>query len=97
MATGRVKWFSDARGYGFITPDRGGPDLFVHYTSIADSGFKTLTEGAAVEFDVREGGRAWRRSMSYRSAGQNRPLQRGKARGSASRCRADALSRVADR
>ena len=55
MATGRVKWFSDARGYGFITPDKAGPDLFVHYTSIADSGFKTLTEGAAVEFDVREG------------------------------------------
>ena len=55
MATGTVKWFSDAKGYGFITPDEAGPDLFVHYTGIADSGFKTLAEGAKVEFEVREG------------------------------------------
>lgn len=57
MATGTVKWFSDANGYGFITPDGAGPDLFVHYTGIADSGFKTLAEGAKVEFEVREGRR----------------------------------------
>ncbi len=55
MATGRVKWFSEAKGYGFITPDTSGADLFVHYTGIADSGFKTLTEGAKVEFEVRDG------------------------------------------
>ena len=55
MAAGKVKWFSDAKGYGFITPDDAGQDLFVHYTSISDSGFKTLTEGARVEFEVREG------------------------------------------
>lgn len=55
MARGRVKWFSDAKGYGFITSDEPGPDLFVHYTSIAGSGFKTLTEGEGVEFEVREG------------------------------------------
>ena len=55
MATGTVKWFSDAKGYGFITPDDGGPDLFVHFTSIADGGFRTLAEGSKVEFEVREG------------------------------------------
>ena len=55
MARGRVKWFSDAKGYGFITSDEPGPDLFVHYTSIVGSGFKTLTEGESVEFEVREG------------------------------------------
>jgi CspA family cold shock protein len=55
MATGTVKWFSDAKGFGFITSDEGGPDLFVHYTGIGDRGFKTLAEGARVEFDVREG------------------------------------------
>ena len=55
MAEGRVKWFSDAKGYGFITSDEPGPDLFVHYTGIADSGFKTLTEGERVQFEVREG------------------------------------------
>lgn len=56
MATGTVKWFSDAKGYGFITSDEGGSDLFVHYTGIVDSGgFKTLAEGARVEFEMREG------------------------------------------
>ena len=55
MAKGKVKWFSDAKGYGFITSDEPGADLFVHYTSIAGSGFKTLTEGESVEFEVREG------------------------------------------
>ncbi len=55
MATGTVKWFSDAKGYGFITPDEGGADLFVHYSGIADGGFRTLAEGARVEFEVREG------------------------------------------
>jgi CspA family cold shock protein len=55
MARGRVKWFSDAKGYGFITPDEPGADLFVHYTSIVGSGFRTLAEGESVEFEVREG------------------------------------------
>ncbi len=55
MATGTVKWFSDAKGFGFITPDDGGADLFVHYSGIADGGFRTLAEGAKVEFEVREG------------------------------------------
>jgi cold shock protein len=55
MATGTVKWFSDAKGYGFITPDEGGKDLFVHFSQIDGNGFKTLTEGAKVEFESREG------------------------------------------
>lgn len=55
MATGTVKWFSDRKGYGFILPDEGGPDLFVHYTGIAGGGHRTLVEGARVEFDVRPG------------------------------------------
>jgi cold shock protein len=55
MATGTVKWFNDAKGYGFITPSGGGKDLFVHYSQITGSGFKTLAEGAKVEFEAREG------------------------------------------
>jgi cold shock protein len=55
MATGTVKWFNDAKGYGFIQPEDGGKDLFVHHSSIGGDGFKTLTEGAKVEFEPREG------------------------------------------
>ena len=55
MATGSVKWFNDAKGYGFIQPDSGGKDLFVHHSSILGTGFKTLAEGAKVEFEERAG------------------------------------------
>ena len=55
MATGTVKWFSDEKGYGFITPDEGSKDLFVHFSNIAGSGFKTLTEGTRVQYEPREG------------------------------------------
>jgi CspA family cold shock protein len=55
MATGTVKWFNDAKGYGFITPDEGGKDLFVHHSNIEGSGFKSLSENARVEFEAREG------------------------------------------
>jgi cold shock protein len=55
MATGTVKWFNDAKGYGFITPEGGGKDLFVHHSNITGSGFKSLAEGAKVEFEPREG------------------------------------------
>jgi cold shock protein len=55
MATGTVKWFNDAKGYGFIAPENGGKDVFVHHSAIGGTGFKTLAEGAKVEFDVREG------------------------------------------
>jgi cold shock protein len=55
MATGTVKWFSDAKGYGFITPEDGGADVFVHHTGITGNGFKTLAEGTRVEFETRDG------------------------------------------
>jgi cold shock protein len=55
MATGTVKWFNDAKGYGFITPQEGEKDLFVHHSAIAGDGYKSLAEGAKVEFDPREG------------------------------------------
>jgi cold shock protein len=55
MASGTVKWFNDSKGYGFITPDEGTKDLFVHHSNIAGEGFKSLAEGARVEFEEREG------------------------------------------
>jgi CspA family cold shock protein len=55
MATGTVKWFNDAKGYGFITPDDNSKDLFVHHSSISGEGYKSLAEGAKVEFDERAG------------------------------------------
>jgi CspA family cold shock protein len=54
-STGKVKWFNDAKGFGFITPSNGERDCFVHYSSIQGTGFKTLTEGEAVEFDLVQG------------------------------------------
>jgi cold shock protein len=55
MATGTVKWFDEAKGYGFITPEDGSKDLFVHFSNIASDGFKTLAEGTTVSFDPRQG------------------------------------------
>jgi len=55
MATGRVKWFNDQKGYGFITPDDGGEDLFVHHTSIEVQGFRSLQEDQEVEFEIGQG------------------------------------------
>ena len=55
MANGTVKWFSDQKGYGFITPEDGAKDLFVHHSGIAGGGFKSLTEGAKVSFDTEQG------------------------------------------
>ena len=55
MATGTVKWFNDAKGFGFITPDEGGEDLFAHFSAIQMNGFKTLKEGQKVSFEVVQG------------------------------------------
>jgi CspA family cold shock protein len=55
MATGTVKWFNDSKGYGFITPDDGSEDLFAHFSAIQMNGFKTLTEGQRVSFEVTQG------------------------------------------
>ncbi len=55
MASGTVKWFSDQKGYGFITPEDGSKDLFVHHTAIQGEGFKSLRDGQAVQFEVSQG------------------------------------------
>ncbi|HHH48100.1 MAG TPA: cold-shock protein [Gammaproteobacteria bacterium] len=55
MATGTVKWFNESKGFGFIAPEEGGDDLFVHFSAISGSGFKTLAEGQRVSYEVQQG------------------------------------------
>ena len=66
MATGTVKWFNSEKGFGFIEQDGGGPDVFVHYSAIASSGYRELNEGQKVEFEVTQGRRVRRRTTSVR-------------------------------
>lgn len=63
MATGIVKWFNDAKGFGFITPDNGGEDLFAHFSEISASGFRSLKEGQRVEFEIKQGPKGMQASM----------------------------------
>ncbi len=55
MATGTVKWFNESKGFGFISPDDGSKDVFVHFSAIASDGFRTLVEGQKVSYDVEDG------------------------------------------
>ena len=68
MATGTVKWFNDAKGYGFITPDGGGEDLFAHFSAIQASGFKTLKEGQKVTFDITDGNKGKKQASNIQAA-----------------------------
>lgn len=68
MVTGTVKWFNDAKGFGFITPDAGGEDLFAHFSSINMSGFKTLREGQKVSFEVTSGNRGKEQASNIQAA-----------------------------
>ena len=68
MPTGTVKWFNNAKGYGFILPEGGGDDLFVHYSSIEMDGYKTLKAGQAVEYDTHEGDKG-QHASNVRSCG----------------------------
>jgi cold shock protein len=63
MATGIVKWFNDAKGFGFITPDNGGEDLFAHFSEISASGFRSLKEGQRVEFEIKQGPKGMQASV----------------------------------
>jgi CspA family cold shock protein len=68
MATGTVKWFNDAKGFGFITPDEGGDDLFAHFSGINMPGFKTLTEGQKVSFEVTAGNKGKKQASNIQAA-----------------------------
>lgn len=68
MATGTVKWFNDAKGFGFIKPDDGGEDLFAHFSGINMPGFKTLAEGQRVTFDITDGNKGKKQASNIQAA-----------------------------
>jgi cold shock protein len=68
MPQGTVKWFNDEKGFGFIAPEDGSEDVFVHHSGIAGSGFKSLQEGEKVTYEVAQGRRVCRRQMSLRAS-----------------------------
>jgi cold shock protein len=76
MPQGTVKWFNDEKGYGFITPDDGGEDLFVHHTGIAGRGFKSLEEGDKVSYEVTQG-RKGIQAVNVSKGSTDRPDSRG--------------------
>ena len=67
MATGTVKWFNDAKGFGFITPDGGGEDLFAHFSAIQSSGFKSLKDGQKVSFEIAAGNNGKKRANNIQA------------------------------
>jgi CspA family cold shock protein len=68
MAIGTVKWFNDAKGFGFITPDEGGEDVFAHFSAIQMAGFKTLKEGQRVQYDLADGPKGKKQASNIRAA-----------------------------
>ncbi len=68
MARGTVKWFSDQKGYGFVTPEDGSKDVFVHYSAISGDGFKSLKEGDKIEFEITQGPKGPQASNVTRAA-----------------------------
>ncbi|MDB5863575.1 MAG: cold-shock protein [Betaproteobacteria bacterium] len=68
MATGTVKWFNDSKGFGFITPDGGGDDLFAHFSAINMPGFKTLSEGQKVSFEITAGNQGKKQASNIQAA-----------------------------
>jgi CspA family cold shock protein len=79
MSTGQVKWFNNAKGFGFILPDDGGDDLFAHYSSISMEGYKTLKAGQAVSFDVIEGPKGLHATNIFLLDDENNPAVKARA------------------
>ena len=78
MATGTVKWFSDDKGFGFITPDDGGRDLFVHFTGISGDGYRSLAEGSKVSYEEEERPQGPQGGQRHQDCSSARALVRGR-------------------